>query len=69
MPTLLNAAGVDPARDLPGMDLKQAVMDHFEQQKKFIPSKKPSIVTRSRWDIRFPFTPWEKIEALENSKH
>jgi len=54
----------DPAYAMIVSDFKEAVLEHYDRQKEFLPAEMPPVVPRSTWDITFPFKPWEKTEAL-----
>lgn len=46
-------------------EFKMSIMTHYNKQKNFLPEEMPSIIPRSKWDIQFPFKPWEKTEAIK----
>jgi len=45
-------------------EMKKAVLEHYDRQLAYLPAEMPPEVPRSKWDITFPFKPWEKTEAL-----
>lgn len=59
-----NLAG-DPSYALVVKEMQEAVLDHYNKQVAFLPSEMPPVVPRSKWDITFPFKPWERTEALK----
>ena len=59
----MNNLAYDPQFESLVQALKEEIMDHYSQQKKYLPVTKPLIVPRSTWDITFPFKPWEKTQA------
>ena len=46
-------------------EFEKTVLAHYNEQKEFLPAKMPPAVPRSKWDIQFPFKPWEKTKALK----
>jgi hypothetical protein len=46
-------------------EFEKTVLAHYKKQKEFLPAKMTPVVPRSKWDIQFPFKPWEKTKALK----
>ncbi|MFY0651789.1 MAG: sulfatase-like hydrolase/transferase [Cyclobacteriaceae bacterium] len=46
-------------------EFEKTVLAHYNEQKEFLPATMPPATPRSKWDIQFPFKPWEQTKALK----